>query len=389
MQVWSPACLARDGGGNAGGDGSGHARGTHNRAHLDRHLFDGGRFRVSLALSFAPGGVPWWVEWRRAGFVQQEGEPTMRALTLWEPSRGAFGNCTWPAEAAGCPSERTHGNALNSLIGMYASWHACDAHAVPRPVRHHHLAEVTRLVHPLSKWKEGLSAGWLPNRSGHAHRVPCTQLKARTPPLVWVYSDLTSPAVPSVRGGLADGCWFYLAPGSGVFINVSRTRIAQTRDELRAEWHMPPSRGNNNNDGHFCGAAMAHKLHSLQFLGRSKNQSGAAFGNRSRGLAVPELAFCAGSCVHEESRTPCPAGVPLWRADGSPCTCDPHWPLLRCLEDVRSGRARHTRVDPCPARASGVGGSLSGSMPAGTAKDGTAKDGTAKGGTAKDGTAKA
>lgn len=164
------------------------------------------------------------------------------------------------------------------------------------------------------------------------------------------------------------GCWFYLAPGSGVFINVSRTRIFPTREQLRAEWYGKLlHRGSESNDARMCTAAIAHGYQSLQLLARWTN--GNASAPRPRVWdAWPELAYCAGACAREESRSACP-GVPLVRADGSPCTCDPSWPMLRCLEDVagaelqaphtggrlaeatpRAMVRRHMRADPCPGR---------------------------------------
>ena len=90
----------------------------------------------------------------------------------WLPQRRAFGNCTWPPRAS-CPSGRANGgNALNELLGMYASWDACSPLAT-QSAPSHSLLEVARIVHPLSRWHEGFTTDWLPNRSGHAHRLPC------------------------------------------------------------------------------------------------------------------------------------------------------------------------------------------------------------------------
>ena len=92
---------------------------------------------------------------------------------------------------------------------------------------------------------------------------------------------------------------------------------------------------------------------SLQFVTRNLTISGGASGRQVHTarptIALPEFVLCTGLCMSEESRTPCP-GVPLRRADGSTCTCDERWPLLRCVEDAHvPGPRGHMRSDPCPA----------------------------------------
>ena len=127
----------------------------------------------------------------------------------FEPQRGAFGNCTFPAAASCHPrtlaSRTTQESPLDPLLGMCkccssicmlhmstpmsptscylctcapftafrsdASWNTCGPPV--QPARHNTFAEVARLVHPSSRWKEGLSLGWLPNRTGSVTRIPC------------------------------------------------------------------------------------------------------------------------------------------------------------------------------------------------------------------------
>ena len=152
-----------------------------------------------------------------------------------------------------------------------------------------------------------------------------------------------------------DGCWFYLAPGSGVSLNVTRTKVARSREALRAEWRLPQPNAPTN-DAHFCRQAIRHGYGSIQFVG-SNGPADTTANETSSGLHViqtgwihgqfrmPELVLCSGRCVTEESRTPCP-GVPLLQTDGSPCECDEEFPLLRCRREP----GQPPRVDPCPVQ---------------------------------------
>jgi len=205
----------------------------------------------------------------------------------------------------------------------------------------------------------------------HARTHTRTHAHASPSPLPTLHSHpLGTPRPPSSPSLSPDGCWFFLAPGSGIWLNVSRTRVARTREELRATWHLP-HHGSEYNDAHLCRSAMGHGYDSMQILMRStgaatshatSGTSGVAHpaggGNHNPHPAAhllarhaasalfqpPELVLCSGACVREESNTPCP-GVPLQRTDGSPCTCDRSFPLLRCIEDA----GRQAAADPCPA----------------------------------------
>ena len=202
-------------------------------------------------------------------------------------------------------------------------------------------------------------------------------------------SDAAPPAPgasshrPSSLSRATDGCWFHLAPGSGVFINVSRTRIFETREALRAEWHLPHHGSTlSDNDGMICRHAMHHGYTSVQILGRSSAEfargrfklwqhaaAAAPFNGsapkleshhslyRRRGWrGIPELVMCSGPCITEESTSPCP-GLPLWREDGAPCECDHAYPLLSCRESQsRHQSAARDREDPCPSRRGQHGG---------------------------------
>lgn len=97
------------------------------------------------------------------------------ARKRFQPTRSpAFGpNCSFPASSA-CPGTApapAQGSTLDQSMGMYASWNTCTMPI--RPARHHSLVEVARLVHPDTRWKEGFSLGWFPNRTGNAQRLAC------------------------------------------------------------------------------------------------------------------------------------------------------------------------------------------------------------------------
>ena len=193
------------------------------------------------------------------------------------------------------------------------------------------------------------------------------------------------PALSCALATHADGCWFYLAQGSGVYINVTRTKVAETRVALRDEWHLPHD-GSIDNDGLLCERAVSHGYGSVQILRRVQavhsavhehaaaaaehTQWGSSSGSGSGGEAydassssphhpawrgawsIPELVLCLGPCVSQESTSPCP-GLPLWRDSlgATPCECDQAYPLLRCREETAAGQdSAGDREDPCPAR---------------------------------------
>ena len=190
-----------------------------------------------------------------------------------------------------------------------------------------------------------------------------------------------------------------------MYINVTRTKVAETREALRDEWHVP-HHGSIDNDGLLCERAVNHGYGSVQILRRVAAHSaahehvaaaaehtqwdssigggsGGGGGNAHDQLAshtsssssphhpawrgawsIPELVLCLGPCVSEESTSPCP-GLPLWRDSlgATPCACDQAYPLLRCREETAAGHsaghsagdsaghsAGDSAGDPCPAR---------------------------------------
>eukprot|EP00966_Prymnesium_polylepis_P210228 4868695-Prymnesium_polylepis.1 len=163
--------------------------------------------------------------------------------------------------------------------------------------------EVTRVIHPDTRWHEGLTLGWLPNKTGLGLARPY-------------------------------GCWFTRAAGSGVWMNVSRTKVAATREVLRLEWRT--NQHNENNDAQICNKAKLHGFDTVQIMRRTGDVDAASF-------KVPEIVLCTGQCVLEESTSPCP-GSPLHQSDSSLCDCDLQSPILRC----KNSGTEHE--DPCPVR---------------------------------------
>lgn len=64
-----------------------------------------------------------------------------------------------------------------------ASWNSCGPPI--RPARHNTFVEVARLVHSSTRWKEGYSLGWFPNRTGNAHSIPCARPLSLLHPNLW------------------------------------------------------------------------------------------------------------------------------------------------------------------------------------------------------------
>ena len=198
---------------------------------------------------------------------------------------------------------------------MYASWNTCSA--LPQPVGSYGLAEVFRLIDPASWWTEGLSSGW-------ANRSSMIDASRR----------------------VKYGCWFFLAPGSGIFLNVGRTLAAHSREELRHLLKLPPKQPTDFSDNDLCtGALREGNYTTLQIGGRHDNGTWATSW-AVREQAPPELVLCAGDCITEESRSPCP-GVPLLQPNGSPCECSAEAVTLNC----NAGRLPpNGNDDPCAAR---------------------------------------
>ena len=156
---------------------------------------------------------------------------------------GAFGpRCSWPRVGMinGTDDARRSrfcaGDGVERSIGAYATWNACAMRPRPPAAARNELVEVTRLMYRDAPWAEGFSQH---NDSGRA--------------------DL-----------LAYGCWFFVAPGSGIFLNVSRTFAIETRTELRRKWELPElNHKTGGDDAYICNAAHERGFKTVQISRRT------------------------------------------------------------------------------------------------------------------------
>jgi hypothetical protein len=121
---------------------------------------------------------------------------------------------------------------------------------------------------------------------------------------------------------VAYGCWFYLAQGSGIFVNVGRTLVVSDKykSTLFQELGLTPrgclptdGTGRSCYDRYICTAALAQGYDSVQVTGRS------------------ELVICGGKCATQSLQYTCPplelrSGIDASRA----CNCSDESHLLNC-----------------------------------------------------------
>lgn len=245
---------------------------------------------------------------------------------VFKPTKRGFGNCSWPplSELRGCNSFQ-----VERLIGSYASWNRCAD--FPQPAADNELVEVTRLLYPGGKWKEGFSTGWLGNQSGRAKATPF-------------------------------GCWFFLAPGSGVYLNVTRTLAVRSREDLFELWELPKRHHTNGaHDAHLCSAARSRGYRTIQIsqraglsIARAQNRQWGTWHDGPQ-MSPPELLLCDEDCMQVESTNACPTSTILHQVDAAnvggassaafvPCKCNAESPLLSCDSAVH---------DPCAERQDG------------------------------------
>ena len=153
------------------------------------------------------------------------------------------------------------------------------------------------------------------------------------------------PAAPTRHHGLGCdgggyGTWFYVAPGSGVKVNVGRlltfvTREAAVASALRERaaanatlpceaWSEREARGPScaaHADSHLCAAARRLGADSVFIEGVDYGADALAWRGRRQ-----ELILCTQQSATPQCRA-CPAAVDLRRANGTRHVCGPEWRL--------------------------------------------------------------
>tara|TARA_B110001452_G_C15232565_1_gene426872 strand:- start:307 stop:2625 length:2319 start_codon:yes stop_codon:yes gene_type:complete len=157
--------------------------------------------------------------------------------------------------------------------------------------------------------------------------------------------------------GGAHGCWFLLARGSGIFLNVGRSIRANNRSHLMStfgeplnareldgysrnpwleNWHNPRARYCN-----LCRMARANGYDSIQFLDElcGNRASHASHKRKARHACFVEVVSCHDACMALPTKSlygACVPGLPLrtgWDAT-QPCACDDAQTLLNCLHSA-------------------------------------------------------
>ena len=212
----------------------------------------------------------------------------------------AFGsNCSWPA------------TNLNKTIRSFyrnTSWNTCGGR--PLPAVPFSLVEVIRVIKPREKVEpEGFDRKHGPY-----------------------------------------GCWFYLAPGSGVWLNVGRLLVLNGLEG--GGWgsevfNFPQARpfdsshkdGRGGQQRQLCTVLLANGFESAMM------DSG-AWGrpwHREKNVGPPEFVLCTGECVTRTSHSPCP-GQQLYNSRGLPCRCDVNSEMLSCAAERGAQRASRARA---------------------------------------------
>ena len=144
---------------------------------------------------------------------------------------------------------------------------------------------------------------------------------------------LPAPLLPYKRS--RTGCWFFLARGSGVFVNIGRSLRRGTRQEVTSL--LLGRRDLDDADDEWCDAAVRRGYDSVLV-----GTEGAGYTTHESELTrdAAELVVCSGACAREWSLDAC---SPLELRSGSraqlPCHCDNRSAVLNCgqrwLRDAR------------------------------------------------------
>ncbi|KAG8457568.1 hypothetical protein KFE25_003722 [Diacronema lutheri] len=186
--------------------------------------------------------------------------------------------------------------------------------------------EVTRVATTVnSPWQEGHSRGW------SLYHEMIEKLEARRARRPSRHEQYRLP-LP-----LAYGCWFFVAKGTGVWVNVGRSLRVDSRDQLapRLGTRPPVDDAHTPRIGSFLLGEDTHWCTRALQLGYDSIQVAGALGGTTAGfVGRSELVVCAGACgTHRDLCGACPppsvelrTGVRAER----PCACDPLLPILNC-----------------------------------------------------------
>jgi hypothetical protein len=119
-------------------------------------------------------------------------------------------------------------------------------------------------------------------------------------------------------GNIPYGCWFNLAIGTGVFVNVGKTLIARSRAEVFHGVGLPYNSQTQGSDKLWCFGALKRGFDSIQVLTK-----------------LPFLIICSGNCSKYPLNTTCPLLEMRTGVHASiPCNCNDSMPILNCGTNI-------------------------------------------------------
>lgn len=117
------------------------------------------------------------------------------------------------------------------------------------------------------------------------------------------------------------GCWFFVTPGSGVFVNVGRSLRRSSRDEVD---HLL----NAGNNGTWCQRALELGYDSIQVGTETSNYVHHSSGSKKRDQT--ELVICSGGCQSNLCSLCPPIEMRSGVNGASPCKCNEDSGILNC-----------------------------------------------------------
>ena len=168
----------------------------------------------------------------------------------------------------------------------------------------------------VTRWKAGCrQAGW----------KQCEGLSA-----VFTFGNRNHARVPY-------GCWFFIASGTGIFVNSGRSKRFGNRTDAARFFNAESN--SSKDDSKWCSAALAQGYDSFQL---GVDQAEYVRHESGKRRDVVELIICSGACATQALCGVCP---PLELRSGSsadlPCQCSEAGGMLNCKS--------HATAPPCDA----------------------------------------